>query len=106
MMEKKPETKSSLCPLCLEPVDASKGEKIVVVWGKLGHFRCAQRAHAKYESYPGALEKSSEEQAKTEVIKTATPPENREASTGKRKPEKRGETARKKASPRITKRTR
>jgi hypothetical protein len=105
MMEKKPETKSSLCPLCLEPVDASKGEKIVVVWGKLGHFRCAQRAHAKYEPYSGVLEKSPEEQAKAEVIKTTTPPENREAWAGKRKPEKRGETARKKALSRTTKRT-
>jgi hypothetical protein len=105
MMEKKPETKSGLCPLCLEPVDASKGEKIVVVWGKPGHFRCAQRAHAKYESYPEALEKPPEEQTKTEVIKKTTPPENREAWTGKSKPEKKGEIARKKALSRTTKRT-
>jgi len=59
-MEKKVEVKLSRCPLCREPVDASKGEKIVVVWGKLGHFKCAARAHVKYEPYPTVSEKQVE----------------------------------------------
>jgi hypothetical protein len=82
-MAKKVETKLGQCPLCLEPVDPSRGDKIVLVWGKPGHFKCASRAHAKFEPYVEGAETTVEASAKAKETTSASPAKNSEARTEK-----------------------